>query len=280
MIPVEDGIYSGISDIEYHGDPGSLSSSGARQLLEPSCPAIFKFERGQPPKPKKEYDFGHGAHKFVLGEGSQIFEVPYDNWRTKDAQSIADDARALHAVPLLSKDVAKAKAMAAAVREHPVARALLDADGQAELSGYWTDPETSVRLRLRPDRLCELRGRIICTDYKTAESAHPGAFARACGEYGYHQQHPWYTEGLAALEIGDDIPFLFIVQSKKPPFPVSVLRIHAEHVELGRRRNREAIRIYQRCTETGEWPGYSSGIETVEIPSFRVYQQEQELQAA
>lgn len=280
MIPPEDGIYSGISDAEYHGDHDSLSSSGARALLEPSCPAIFHHARHEPPNPKPEYDFGHAAHKYVLGEGAHVHEVTFDNWRGSLAQGAREQAWKFGAIPLLTKDIIKAKAMAAAVREHPVAAALLDADGQAELSGYWTDSETGVRLRFRPDWLCELRGRIVCVDYKTAKSAHPGAFARSAADYGYHQQDAWYRDGLAALEIGDDIPFLFIVQAKTPPYPVTVLRIHADHVELGRRRNRDAIRTYARCTETGEWPGYGTGIETIELPSYSIYQQEQELTAA
>lgn len=280
IIPEQDGVYSGIDDISYHADHFSLSSSGARALLPPSAPAIFAHQRKEPPNPKPEYDFGHAAHYYVLAEGSVVVEVEADSWRTAAAKAAREEAWGADKVPLLSKDVAKAKAMAAAVREHPVAAALLDADGQAELSGYWTDPETGVRCRFRPDWLCDLHGRTICVDYKTAESAHPGAFSRAAAELGYHQQDAWYREGLAALSVGVDIPFLFIVQSKKPPFLTSVLRIHPEHVEIGRRRNREALDIYRRCTETGEWPGYSTGIETVELPSFRIYQQEQELTAA
>jgi hypothetical protein len=280
VIPADDGIYSGISDIDYHADYASLSSSGARALLPPSCPAIFDHQRRQPPNPKPEYDFGHAAHKYVLGEGSVIVEVPFDSWRGKEAQEARKEAWAADQVPLLTKDIDKAKEMAAVVREHPVARALLDADGQPELSGYWHDPQTGIRLRLRTDWLCQLGGRIIAADYKTASSAHPATFAKAAAEHGYHMQNSWYIDGLAALEIADDTQFVFIVQAKTPPFPVSVLRIHPEHVDLGRRRNREAINLYHHCTETGIWPAYSDRIETIQLPNYAAYQQEQELSAA
>lgn len=279
IIPKLDGVYSGITDIDYHADHLSLSSSGARALLPPSSPEIFAFQRRQPPNPKPEYDFGHGAHFYVLGEGSAIVEVPFDNWQKNDAKAAREEAWAADKVPLLTKDIAKAKAMADVVRKHPMARALFEADGQAELSGYWHDPETGVRLRFRTDWLCEIGGRIIGVDYKTTTNAHPGHCAKSAGEYGYHQQHAWYEDGLIATEISEDPDFLLVFQSKTPPFPVTVARIKPHHVELGRRRNRKGINLYHQCTEAGVWPGFGDHIHNIEIPSYAAYRQEEELSA-
>jgi hypothetical protein len=279
IIPVEDGVYSGISDTDYHADHTSLSSSGARALLPPSSPEIFAFERLKPPNPKPEYDFGHGAHKYVLGEGSDIVEVPFDNWRGKEAQAAREEAWAANQVPLLTKDVQKAEAMADAALKHSIVRALLEGDGQPELSGYWHDPETGVRLRFRTDWLGELGGRIVGVDYKTTTNAHPTHCGKACGEYGYNMQQAWYEDGLIATEITDDPDFWLIFQSKTPPFPVSVGRISPHHVDLGRRRNRQAIQLYHECIEADIWPGYGERMHIFELPSYSVYRQEQELSA-
>ncbi|MDP7703226.1 PD-(D/E)XK nuclease-like domain-containing protein [Mycobacterium sp. TY815] len=278
-LPAEDGIYSGISDSDYHRDLGSLSSSGARALLPPSCPAIFDCERRNPPNPKPEYDFGHGAHKLVLGEGSEIVEVPFDSWRSSEARAAREEAWAAAQVPLLAKDAAKARAMAEVVRAHPVARSLFDADGQPELSGVYVDAETGVRLKFRPDWLCQIGGRIVGLDYKTTTNAEPGHCAKSAAEYGYHMQNAWYLDGLAATEVADDPDFLLAFQSKTPPFLVSVIRIRPHHVDLGRRRNRLAINVYRECTETGVWPGYGDHIHELDLPSYAVFKQEQELSA-
>ncbi|SHX93800.1 recE [Mycobacteroides abscessus subsp. abscessus] len=291
QIPAEDGMYSGISDEVYHGDRTSLSSSGARALLAPSCPEIFRYEQLQPPAPKPQYDFGHVAHKFVLGEGSEIAELdPAIHGLNKDGspsksptstamwQEAAEAARYRGQIPMHIAEVAKARAMAARVREHPLAAALL-ADGTPELSGYWHDPETGVRLRFRPDWLPNPgRGRLIVVDYKTATSAHPGHFARAAADYGYHQQVPWYLDGLAACDIADDAAFVFIVQSKTPPFPVSVIELKPDDIELGRRRNRKAIDLYAACAAHDHWPDYGQGVHSVSLPSYAVYQQEGDLE--
>lgn len=291
QIPAEDGMYSGIPDEVYHADRGSLSSSGARALLAPSCPEIFRHQQLEPPAPKPQYDFGHVAHKFVLGEGSEIAELdPAIHGLNKDGspsksptstamwQEAAEAARQRGQIPMHIAEVAKAKAMAAKVREHPLAAALL-ADGTPELSGYWHDPETGVRLRFRPDWLPNPgRGRLIVVDYKTATSAHPGHFARAAADYGYHQQVPWYLDGLAACDIADDAAFVFIVQSKTPPFPVSVIELKPDDIELGRRRNRKAIDLYAACAAHDHWPDYGQGVHSVSLPSYAVYQQEGDLE--
>lgn len=289
-IPTADGIYGGIPDEVYHGDRTSLSSSGARALLAPSSPEIFHHQRQQPPEPKPQYDFGHVAHKFVLGEGAEIFELdPAVHGLNKDGtpsksptstamwQQAAEDARRLGQIPMHIAEVAKAKAMAARVREHPLAGPLLS-DGTPELSGYWHDPETDVRLRFRPDWLPNPgRGRLIVVDYKTSTSAHPGHFAKAAAEYGYHQQAPWYLDGLAACEIADDAAFLFVVQSKTAPYPVTVMELDPEDIELGRRRNRKAINLYAQCTAADHWPDYGQRVHSVSLPSYARYQQEGDL---
>ena len=54
-----------VDETTYHADRGSLSSTGARKLLE--CPARFRHEQLSPPPAKGVFDFGKLAHKLVLG---------------------------------------------------------------------------------------------------------------------------------------------------------------------------------------------------------------------
>ena len=169
----EYNLKSGISDDLYHADTGSLSSTGARKIL--ACPARFKWERDHPPAPTtKAFDFGKLSHKLVLGEGSAIQIVEADNWLSKAAKEQRDAARADGAVPVLRSEYDTAKAMREAVMAHPVAGALFTA-GSAELSGYWQDEPTDIRLRFRPDWLTGHINRVTCVDYKTTISANPDA---------------------------------------------------------------------------------------------------------
>jgi len=69
---------------------------------------------------------------------------------------------------------------------------------------YWADQRTGTQLRARLDWMYDPgTGQLIIVDYKTADSADPGKFGKACADYGYHQQHAHYQDGLAAVTGAD-----------------------------------------------------------------------------
>src|ERR1700744_1626704 len=73
--PPSDGIHHNIPDSDYHADRITLSSSGARLLPPPSCPAKFRQYMNTPPRPRPEFDFGHLVHTGVLGTCSEIVVI-------------------------------------------------------------------------------------------------------------------------------------------------------------------------------------------------------------
>ena len=97
-------VVDGLSAEAYHADRTSVSSSGLRKLLAPGCPAQFKYDREHPAPPKREFDLGNAVHAEVLGEGHDIVEVDYPDYKKKDAQVARDTAYAAGKVPLLPKE--------------------------------------------------------------------------------------------------------------------------------------------------------------------------------
>ncbi|MGW9371134.1 PD-(D/E)XK nuclease-like domain-containing protein [Streptomyces xanthophaeus] len=256
------GIYD-MSAEEYHADKavpgGSLSSSGARRLLPPGCPALYRWEQDHPQPAKKTFDFGHAAHKEVLGEGPELVVVDAPLWNTDAIRSEVAAIREDGGIPLKQAEFDQVQAMAAAIRQHPLASALLDpSTGQAEASLFTQDPATGVWMRARPDWLPHrTAGRTVLSDYKTANDASNEGFTKSIQSFGYYQQSPWYIDVAAALELAsDDAEFLFIAQEKNPPYLVNVIGLDAEWMRRGRARNRAALEKYAECTSTGIWPGY------------------------
>jgi hypothetical protein len=260
------GIYRDMPEDVYHADPvpgGSLSFSGAKKLLPPSCPARYFYDRAHPPKPSPAMELGTAAHKLTLGAGSQIVVVDAGDWRTKAAQDEAKAARAAGKVPLLPFEYAQAEAMATAVREHPVAGRLFDPDyGAPEQSAFWQDPETGVWLRLRADWLpfADRGRRMIITDLKTTVSAEPGSIAKSVWNFRYFQQDAWYSDGIRALGYDDDPAFVFVFVESAAPYLVTVIQLDDDARDAGRAANRKAIERYRDCMECGIWPGYDQDI--------------------
>ncbi|WP_066904426.1 PD-(D/E)XK nuclease-like domain-containing protein [Mycolicibacterium houstonense] len=275
LVPEKDGRYGHVPEDAYHQDRGSLSVSGAKLLLPPSCPAKFHeiMTNGQPPK--KVWDFGHVAHHLVLGKGSafkvldpEIHGLKADGTvaasprATTDWRNAEKDARAQGLIPIHIDDYTKAKEMAEKVHKHPEAAPIFQR-GHAEVSYYRTDPDTGTRLRCRVDWINE-----EITDYKTSDTANPEDLERKFHRLGYYMQAAWYIDLVTAIT-GTTAPrFRFVVQEKTAPYVVTVLEYDTEAIEEGRRRNREAIHTYTACMETNTWPGYSDETVTLSLPHW------------
>ncbi len=261
------GLHPDIPDDVYHADRASLSSSGARALLPPSCPALFRWSQDHGDPPKKAFDFGHVAHRLVLGKGADIAVIKADDWRKNATKEEADLARAAGQTPILEKTFKTAKRMAEQIERHPVASALFQS-GAAEQTIVWRDEVTKVLCRARPDWLTENDGRAVSVDYKTSDSVEPRALARSFAKFGYHQQDDWYLDGLRSLG-HDDPAFLFVCQEKTPPYLISIVQLDHRARTIAAAKNHAARTIYARCTETGIWPGYSGdSIELLSLPGW------------
>lgn len=260
------GLHFDLPEADYHAQRASLSVSGAKKLLPPSCPAKFKAALELGEEHRAQFDFGKVAHALALGKGADFDVAPYEDWRSKAAREFRDEAYAAGRTPILAADHAKAVELAAAVAAHPLAGALFTG-GEAEVSAAWTDRATGVNCRARFDYLPEqVDGkRLLIPDLKTALSAQPGEFGRSAGRFHYAMQDQWYTDAARALGLDDDPAFLYVVVEKDPPYIVTVGQLREEDKKLGRALNDKARRIYAECLDTDTWPAYTQPDEIAEI---------------
>lgn len=272
---VQPGVYEVPEDV-YHADKGSLSVSGAKKLLPPSCPARFKWDLDHGQKHRAVFDFGHAAHAAVLGVGAPVEVIHADDWRGKAAREARDAAYAAGKVPLLAAEAERVDGMAAALRRHEIASSLLDpSKGKPEQSLYMPDPVTGVMLRGRLDWLPDSGpAHLTVPDFKTAASSEPGTFARAAATFRYHMQAAFYSDLVTGLGLAEDVTFQFIVIEKTPPYVVSVVELDTEAIAIGRALNRTAIDLYADCLEHDRWPGYVDGVELVSLPFWATSEHE------
>lgn len=265
------GVYDGMSDEIYHGDPvegESLSHSGMKTLLD--APARYRHERdngGRPPK--AHFDFGHAAHAYVLGVGSRIAVIDAENWKSPAVRAKRDQARALGLVPLLVHEDAKARKMAAAVRANPRVGHLFEPGrGVAERALFWFDETFGFWRRAKLDWTTRLAdGRLAIVDYKSRDGKVDGdGIGRALWEFGYYTQDPYYRDGVEALGLDEDPVFLFVFQEKTDPFLVTVAEMDAESKAWGRLKVRQGLDTYARCMDTGVWPDYMVDGSGVALP--------------
>lgn len=269
----EPGRYEDMPEDVYHGDPvpgGSLSSTGARKLLPPGCPAKFRYWLDNQEPYKAVFEEGKAAHKLVLGVGPKLELVDKARWDTNEVKARLAEIRERGDVPLKKPQLDMVHAMADALRADPIAGPLLDpARGITELSLFWRDG--SVWGRARPDRLTWIgqRGRPVIVDYKTCASAAPAKVEKVIGDRGYHIQGAHYVAGVRALNIAaEDVGFLLVMQEKEPPYVVTVVEPDHTAMRMGAIRVRQAFDLYAECRESGRWGGYADDVVLAELPSW------------
>jgi hypothetical protein len=266
---------------QYHADRTSISSSGLRALLDPGCPAQFKYDRDNPRPAKKEFDLGHAAHALVLGDGPKLEVVEGARWDTNAAKAKVKELRAKGIVPLKEHEMEQVQTMADAIRKHPQAGPLFAPDnGVAERSIFWTHKETGVRVRVRPDWLIVRPEVTVVVDLKTTTDASPDAVSKSIAKYSYHQQGALYLDGVEAAGLAPEGGrFVFVFQSKTPPYLITVRELKDQDQDIGRARNEKALRIYADCMAKDEWPDWTgpvTDIPQIGMPSWDTLRQAEE----
>jgi hypothetical protein len=120
----------------------------------------------------------------------------------------------------------------------------------------------------------------LVVDLKTAADASPDGFSKAIESYSYHQQGALYLDGVEAAGLAPEgARFLFVVQSKKAPYLVTVRELKDQDQDIGRGRNEVALRIYRDCVANDEWPdwtGLVTEIPQIGMPSWATLRQAEE----
>jgi exodeoxyribonuclease VIII len=148
-----------------------------------------------------------------------------------------------------------AMALRAALWLNEDARFYLQAIDHSEVSVFWSDPETGIRKKARPDAFIEAG---VCFDLKTTTDADEKGFKRIIGERGYDLQAALYVEGLRAC--GYEIThFAFIAIEKVPPFAIGIWQLSDDRLARAAAEVRDLCRRFKACQESGIWPGYGHG---------------------
>lgn len=261
----------GVPADEYHADRTSVSSTTLRTILK--SPLSFRHRFLAPPSPPTPaMAFGTLLHHAVL-EGADflrryIVQPDFGDMRSSKNREARDEWKASlseDAVVVTAEQRDQIKGIVESVYNHADAAALLSGS-KLEISGYYTDPETGIRLRIRPDCFHPiLPGNI---DVKTTENASRDAFQRSIMNFGYHIQQAMYCEGIGCIT-GRKVEYpAWIAAETKPPYEVAVYVADDEMMELGRKQYRKALALLDFCLKSNDWPPLQSAAENITLPRW------------
>lgn len=271
ILDLAPGIHRAIPESVYHQRHVGLVSKGALDLVHRS-PAHYKawIDGELPDEDTPALKFGRAFHCSILEPerfaSTYTAEPDFGDCRFKDNKRARDDWRAEHqSFELIgAAEFEQIRGMTASVRRHPLAGKMIR-DGEPESTVTWSDEDTGLRCKIRPDYYVKRLGMVA--DVKSTLDASWEAFRRDVVKWRYHVQDALYRAGFAGID--DSIQhFVFIAVEKEPPFAVAIYSLDADGIGRGYSAARRDIDALAECLKTNTWPGYPTGIQTLELPPW------------
>jgi hypothetical protein len=256
-----------LSNADYHALP-SVSKSGLDLIRK--APALFKHRRENPQPQTEAMRIGTLVHKIILEPddfATEFAVCPKVDRRTAAGKAAwaAFEIEAGNRDLVDEAEFENLQAISRAVWAHPAAGKALGMLRDVEASIFWTDPETEVECRCRPDGILS-NGLII--DVKTTKDARVDEFVKSVANYRYHVQTAYYSDGYQAA-IGDKPKgFAFIAVEPEPPHLVGFYVASEAMTLRGRSDYQQDLRTYQRCVEAGTWPGLPDEPIVIDLPKW------------
>jgi hypothetical protein len=290
------GVFPDMTAEAYHQRGLGIASAGALKLVRRSLAHYKHWATSRYDKRSKAMDFGRAYHAYVL-EPEVFFKeyviTPANMPRRpteKQRKALAPSFKTLDAIAawdefergcegkeiLSSEDWQKLQGMRQALDDTDMVGELpsiIMTEGKREVSMRWVDPDTGLPCRLRMDYWHQELAYGL--DLKSCIDGTDEAFTRAIVKNEYHISQAHYLAG--AHELGLPLrKYLFLTQETEPPYVAALTQVGSTFEELGFAAWRNAMNKLARAITAGKFPGYTTGIRTLEAPAYAFYREETE----
>lgn len=258
-----------LPDHEYHADVHIQSCSMLKNMLV--SPAHYRCAVSRPHAPTDSMEFGTLVHLLTLQPHLMLAQLAVfpgiKNARTAEFKEFTE----LHTGMLIVDE--PTMHLAEAARDRLLDQAVMGrrfgdfvAEGESEVSIYYTDPSTGVQCRTRQDLLHPE----AVFDLKT--TMHPGMkqWTRQALALSYDMQAYMYSLS-DSLYSGRDhaLPFVFMSVENELPLSVSARRAGDAFMQEGSRKYQQAISAFAACAKVDYWPT-PGGEEVIELEYWQV----------
>lgn len=274
--------YHAFGDIKKLGDDAVLSKSMLKIFDE--CPAKFEdqFILGHREEQTRAMEIGNAVHLYSLQRelfDAKYYIMPEDIKRDVRTKAYQEQlAIAAGRIDLKPSEMTDINGMAEALGRNKKALLLLDKPGMIEASIFWTDPETGLKFRCRPDFIGSDG---ILTDLKaTGRADNKGIenisydkrydLSVALTVRGYKAKYGEYPQEYVFLFVETDRPYVI---EGRPSFVKTNYqggKLSKSYWQIGEERLSRLLDRYMRCRETGFYPGYNTDFMPMVAPDFQV----------
>lgn len=290
---MENGIYDNITIEAYHKNGTHISATQIKRAKE-SLRLFNWYETGKIVQDEKScFHFGNAFELALLSKDEYLKKVAVfpdqdfidqataaDKELTKPRASkiyktLADGFRTQNTGKYLIEETGEEsfetiEYMLDSCYQDSVIKSLIQGT-EYQLSLFWTDEETGLGLKTRPD-ICKRKKNVI-VNVKTIDNGSPDAFSKELNKWEYPLQA--CIEMLGSIQTGlmptvDN--YFWLVVEKKPPYNATIYEFDQSDIAACMDGLRYTLDRIAKARKENKWPGYSDradnphGILTAKIP--------------
>lgn len=265
---------------DYLSNP-AIGSSGLRTLIN-KTPAHYKYEVENPEPSTPAQLLGTAIHQAILEPKyfkEQMVVEPIFEGKTKSGEittnkncaEVREKYERWHLansskIIITQEQKDQIQGILTNLSGHKQAVKLI-ADGIAEESLFWKDPESGLSCKARPDFIRENH---IIVDIKTCQDASYNFFQSDIARYGYHIQAAMYLDAASMVLDKTFDTFIIVAIEKEAPFAVNCFQFKEDTINEGRLLYYKALLTLKECQKTGIWPAYGNEITPMELPVWAI----------
>lgn len=292
---MDNGIYNNISIDDYHANKTHISASQLK-IAKKSLREYDWYRQGLIPKVKKtHFDFGNAFELALLNpiEFSENVAIMQDQewvnaammvntelvmprgskpYKEQLSQFYERNANKYHIMDYGKESYETIKHMLESCYQDKVIQELIK-NVEYQISLFWTDPETGLNLKTRPDTL--KRKKNVIVDIKTIEDGSPEAFGRDLAKYEYPLQAVMQIEGCIQTGLMEKVDnYLWLVVEKNPPYNATLYEFDQSDCQAFGDEFHRLLNKLLKAEKEKLFPGYSEradnkyGILKAEIPMW------------
>lgn len=275
---MEDGIYSDLSIEDYHENKTHISATQIKYARE-SLKHFEWFISGKlPQEEKQQFGFGNAFELALMASdvylkkvavmpendfiaaaleekpdltvprNSKKFKTERDQWLTANqGKYIISDTGDFSFEAI--------EEMLSSCYQDKVIQALIK-NTEYQLSLFWTDPETGVKLKTRPD-FCK-RKKNVLVNIKTTADGSPEAFSKDLKKWDYPIQAAIEIQGALNTGLMDRVDtYFWLVVEHQPPFNATIYEFQETDIAAVTDTLFYLLNKIKKGQDQGLWPGYS-----------------------
>lgn len=292
---IEDGIHTDISIEDYHKNRTHISATQIK-IAKTSLKHFDWYRRGLMDQERKsQFDFGNAFELALLSNTEYLQKVatlPDQQW-VDEIKTINEESKNPRNTnyykdrykKFMEENTGKyiindsgeqsfdtIEEMLSSCYQDSTIQALVK-NTEYQLSLFWTDPETGLKLKTRPD-ICKRKKNVV-VNLKTTLDGSPSAFSSDLKKYEYPLQA--CIEMMGCLETGlmeriDN--YFWLVVEKVPPFNATIYEFAESDIKACMDSTKYHLNKIAKGMSENKFPGYTQeasneyGILTAELPKY------------